>query len=350
MRFGTWGFEMSNLIIDGSRGEGGGQILRSSLAISMISQRPICVTNIRKGRPKPGLMRQHLTAVQAAAQICNARVTGDCIGSCELTFEPNAVVPGEFRFSIGTAGSTTLVLQTILPALVIASGPSTLILEGGTHNPLAPPFDFLANSFLPLINRMGPQVAVELERHGFFPAGGGRFRVAITPTDRLRPLSLVERGEIVDRRAIALISHLSPEIARRELKVLGEKLGWNDSAWTVAEAPNSPGPGNVLFVEIETPQLTEVFTGFGERGIRAERVAERLVHDVRRYLAAEVPVGEYLADQLLLPLAMAGGGEFVTLPLSRHSTTQIELLEQLMDVKVEVHELRKDARRVVVRS
>ena len=337
------------ITIDGSRGEGGGQILRSSLAISMISQRPISVTNIRKGRPKPGLMRQHLTAVQAAVQICNARVTGDCIGSCELTFEPNAVVPGEFQFSIGTAGSTTLVLQTILPALVIASGPSTLILEGGTHNPLAPPFDFLAKSFLPLINRMGPQVAVELERHGFFPAGGGRFRVAITPTDRLQPLSLVERGEIVDRRAIALISHLSPEIARRELKVLGEKLGWNDSAWTVAEAPNSPGPGNVLFVEIETPQLTEVFTGFGERGIRAERVAERLVHDVRRYLAAEVPIGEYLADQLLLPLAMAGGGEFVTLPLSRHSTTQIELLEQLMDVKVEVHELRKDARRVVVK-
>lgn len=324
---------MTTLItIDGSRGEGGGQILRSSLAISMISQRPICVTNIRKGRAKPGLMRQHLTAVQAAARICNARVTGDSIGSCELTFEPHDVVPGEFHFSIGTAGSTTLVLQTILPALVIAPGPSTLILEGGTHNPLA------------------PRVAVELERHGFFPAGGGRFRVTITPTDRLRPLSLLDRGEIIARRAIALISHLSSEIARRELKVLGEKLGWDESVWQIEEVTNSPGPGNVLFVEIKTPRLTEVFTGFGERGIRAEQVAERLARDVRHYLVADVPVGEYLADQLLLPLAMSGGGEFVTGPLSRHATTQIELLKQLLDVSFEVQELRKDARRVCIRG
>lgn len=166
----------SMLDLDGSQGEGGGQILRSSLALSMVTGTPVRIRNVRARRPKPGLMRQHLVAVQAAARIGGARVTGTEIGSSTLTFIPGTVKPGEHELSVGSAGSTTLVLQTVLPALLCASEPSLLILEGGTHNPMAPPFEFLERTYLPLVNRMGPRVHAELERAGSYPAGGGRDR------------------------------------------------------------------------------------------------------------------------------------------------------------------------------
>lgn len=181
------------IIIDGSIGEGGGQILRTALALSMVTGQPFRIENIRAGREKPGLLRQHLTAVNAAATICTATVDGAAIGSRELTFTPEKAKPGEYTFSIGSAGSTTLVLQTVLPALLTADGPSSLTLEGGTHNPHAPPIDFLERTFLPLINRMGPTVTVTLERAGFYPAGGGRVVVKIQPAAKLSSVHLPVR-------------------------------------------------------------------------------------------------------------------------------------------------------------
>jgi RNA 3'-terminal phosphate cyclase (ATP) len=163
------------LTIDGAMGEGGGQILRSSLALSIITGTAITIENIRAKRDKPGLRRQHLTAVLAAAEICEAKVEGAHVGSGNLTFAPSKLKPGDYHFDIGSAGSTTLVVQTVLPPLVLASEPSRLLLKGGTHNVHAPPFDYLERVFVPLINRMGPHVHVQLERYGFFPAGGGRF-------------------------------------------------------------------------------------------------------------------------------------------------------------------------------
>lgn len=206
---------MSTLIIDGSQGEGGGQVLRTSLALSMVTGRPFRIEGIRAGRANPGLLRQHLTGVRAAAEISGAKVQGAELGSKQLTFEPGEVRAGDYQFSIGTAGSTTLVLQTILPALLAAKGRSTMVLEGGTHNPAAPPFDFLQRVFLPLVNRMGPRVSVELERHGFFPAGGGCFRVVVDPVEKLQPLELLTRGEIRRRTCRVLLSNLPRTIAKR---------------------------------------------------------------------------------------------------------------------------------------
>ena len=159
------------LTIDGSFGEGGGQIIRSSLALSLVTGKPITIHNIRAGRKKPGLMQQHLTAVKAATRISAAETKGVAIGSSCLSFVPGPIASGEYSFRVGTAGSTTLVLQTVLPALLLACGDSTLRLEGGTHNPLALPYD-LATAYVPCSNRMGPQIGVKLERHGFYPAGG----------------------------------------------------------------------------------------------------------------------------------------------------------------------------------
>src|SRR5882672_4847886 len=266
--------------IDGSFGEGGGQILRTALGLSLFTGQPFRIEKIRAGRRNPGLLRQHLTAVKATAKIGQAEVTGVNIGSTQITFTPGRVAPGRYQFAVGTAGSATLVLQTILPALLTSDGQEQqthLTLEGGTHNPFAPPFDFLAKTFLPLLERMGARIEIRLERYGFYPAGGGRFEIAITPVKRLEPIELNERGKILDRRATAMVAHLPRGIAERELGVVHKKLSWPQD-WLKAESiTNSPGPGNIVTLEIESENITEVFTGFGERGVAAEAVADQAV-------------------------------------------------------------------------
>lgn len=326
------------ITIDGSYGEGGGQILRSALALSLVTGKPFRIEKIRAGRKKPGLMRQHLTAVNAAAEVGAARVSGNTIGSQAFAFVPQTLRCGRFHWSIGTAGSCTLVLQTILPALMIAGGPSQIVLEGGTHNPFAPPFDFLARAFLPLLARMGPRVVAELARPGFFPAGGGRMRVTVDPAVSLNRLELINRGPIRRQSARAIIANLNPGIACRELKVVAKMLGLASADLETICIDNAPGPGNVLFIDVESEALTEVFTGFGQRGVSAESVATRAAGQARDYLAAAVPVGCYLADQLLVPMAIAGGGVFVTLSPSRHTLTNIDIIRHFMGLSCDPRE------------
>jgi RNA 3'-terminal phosphate cyclase (ATP) len=325
------------ITIDGSFGEGGGQILRTALGLSLYTGQPFRIEKIRDGRKNPGLLRQHLTAVNAAAKIGQAEVSGVNIGSRQLTFTPGRAIQGDYHFVVGTAGSATLVLQTVLPALIISDNQdqkTSLTLEGGTHNPFAPPFDFLSKAFLPLLGRMGARIDARLERYGFYPAGGGRFEISVTPVKKLEPIELNERGKILDRRATALVAHLPRSIAERELGVVHKKLSW-PWEWLEAESiTNSPGPGNVITLEIESENVTEVFTGFGERGVAAEAVADQAVVAARRYLASDVAVGDYLADQLLLPMALARGGSFTTVPPSRHTTTNIEIVRKFLNVEI----------------
>jgi RNA 3'-terminal phosphate cyclase (ATP) len=326
------------IIIDGSQGEGGGQILRSALALSLVTRKPFRIENIRARRKKPGLMRQHLTAVNAAVEVGTAHVSGNTIGSRELTFAPTALCSGDYHFAVGTAGSCTLVLQTVLPALILADGPSELLLEGGTHNPAAPPFDFLVGAFLPLLNRMGQSIMASLERPGFYPAGGGRMRVKVTPSRPLVPLHLLQRGSMVTQTARATVARLPRSIAEREIAVVRERLAWGDDCLSVRETPDSSGPGNVLVLAVASEHVTEIFTGFGEMGVSAETVAGRTVKEVREYLDSGVPVGRHLADQLLLPMALAGGGAFCTLSPTAHTITNIEVLRLFLDVDVKVEQ------------
>lgn len=320
------------LQIDGSMGEGGGQILRTSLSLSLITGRGFQMAKIRANRNNPGLQRQHLASVEAARAIGQAEVEGAQLGSQSLRFEPTQIQPGDYHFSVGTAGSTTLVLQTVLPALLRASGPSALLLEGGTHNPMAPPFEFLERTYLPLIRAMGPKVNAKLDRHGFYPAGGGKIRVLIDPVPELRGIEIRERGE-VQMRSRAVVASLPRMIAERELKVLKRELRL-DSADLEIEEIRSPAPGNIAQVEVQSSSLTEVFTGFGEVKVRSEVVGTRLAGEVKRYLEANVPVGEHLADQLLLPMALAGSGSFLTMPLSLHSLTNVEVIKLFLPVEV----------------
>ncbi|HET7220101.1 MAG TPA: RNA 3'-terminal phosphate cyclase [Vicinamibacterales bacterium] len=335
------------VIIDGSTGEGGGQVLRTSLALALATGTPFRIEKIRARRRKPGLMRQHLTAVQAAAAVGRALVHGAETGSQTLTFEPRALAPGDYTFSVGTAGSATLVLQTILPPLLRAAAPSTITLEGGTHNPWAPPFDFLERAFLPVVNRLGPRVTVALERAGFYPAGGGRFVAAIAPAP-IAALTLCARGEIVTRRVRGVVSNLSRGIAEREVRTALELLNWSADAGQIATV-DGPGPGNVVVIEIGCEHAVEVCTGFGEVGVTSEAVARRAVDDARRYLATDVPVGCHLADQLLPIMALGQGGVFRTMTLSQHARTNADVIRRFIDLDVDVVDESRDAVRVEMR-
>ncbi len=322
-------------------------MVRSSLALAVVTGKSVRIENIRAGRSKPGLGRQHLTSVRAAAEICNGEVTGDELGSTVIEFHPAAVQPGHYQFSIGSAGSAMLVLQTVLPPLLTAEQPSTLILEGGTHNQWAPPFDFLQQAYLPLVNRLGPNVGIRLERFGFYPAGGGRVVVDVQPSPRLAGFDLLDAGKVKRRQVSALVANLSAAIAEREVKQAQRKLNWRPDEMLVREV-KANGPGNVVFAEIECEHVTEVFTAFGRQGVSAEKVADEVVRDVRKWLKRGVPVGEYLADQILLPLGLSAaqstdtpvqrGGSFLTGNLTQHSLTHIDILQRFLDIGIDVSE------------
>lgn len=323
------------IVVDGSVGEGGGQVLRTALALSLATGEPFRMHHIRARRPKPGLQRQHLTAVRAAVEVGGAEVAGAEMGSKELVFRPRRVRGGTFRWEVGTAGSVSLVLQAVLPALLLASGPSELEVSGGTHNPQAPPFDFLQKVLFPVLQRMGAKVTGQLEGFGFYPAGGGRVRVRVQPVTALRPLVLDKRGEVISRQAVVLLSRLPRAIGQRELAVVRSQLGWPPEACEIREVA-SPGPGNALMLWVEGEGFGEVVSAFGMKGVPAEEVATAACTAMTRFLQAKVPVGEHLADQLLVPLGLAGGGRFRTLPLSLHARTVIEVMKAFLPVEVMV--------------
>lgn len=319
------------VVLDGSMGEGGGQILRTALSLSALTGRPFRIERIRARRKKPGLQAQHLTAVLAASHICQAQVEGAQIGSQTLEFYPGRVQPGQYCFDVGTAGSTSLVLQTILPPLARAGGPSEVVLRGGTHNPLAPPFDFLAEVFFPIVSRMGLQVEVQLEAYGFYPAGGGEIRVSIQPPASLQGLELLQRGKIQEQSIYAVVARLPRHIAQREVETARKVLGW-PKKWVQIQQVDSPGPGNYIAIRIRCEHITELFTSFGQMKVPAEKVALEAARQAQRWLQTDVPVGEHLADQLLVYLALAGQGAFRTLPPSCHTQTNLEVIRRFLEV------------------
>jgi RNA 3'-terminal phosphate cyclase (ATP) len=330
------------LVIDGSQGEGGGQILRTTLSLAMVTGSPVRIERIRAGRAKPGLMRQHLVCVRAAQAVTNAEVSGDTIGSDCVTFRPGAIRAGEYRFAIGSAGSTTLVFQTVLPALLLAEGPSTIEFEGGTHNDLAPSVDFLRHAYLPLVRQMGIEVEAELTSYGFYPAGGGRWRALIHPWRDRNPLDLRQRGELLRHEAVVISSMLPAHVAHRELAQVRAMTGWPEEVCR-SEVVMSPGPGNVVSLRSHYRTHTLVVETMGRQGISAERVATSAVNEWRRVDLAGVPVDQHLADQLLLPMALGAGGVFHTVRPSPHTLTNIEVIRVLTGRTFEVKELEQES-------
>jgi len=299
----------------------------------MITGKPFRIAGIRARRSKPGLMRQHLVAVQAAAQVCDAEVLGAEVGSLALAFSPGKIKSGDYGFAIGTAGSCMLVLQALMPALLFAPSVSTVRLSGGTHNPLAPPAHFLQRAYCRAMADMGVDIRITLERFGFYPAGGGEVVAQIHPCARLQPMHWLDRGAQTAHHAEAFIAGLPVHLARAELSAVGAGLGWQPDRLHVRELPRDQGPGNALLLTLEHEHVTEVFSAFGEKTIRPDALAASVMGEVNRYVASGAAVDEYLADQLMLPLALAGAGSFTCESVSLHARTNAEVIERFLPVR-----------------
>lgn len=323
------------VLVDGSRGEGGGQVLRSALTSAVLSRRPVRIVNIRAGRPKPGLQKQHLACVTAlAAVVDGAVVSGAALQSTELTFDPRAgaVAGGEYAVDVGSAGSTGLVLQTVLPVLLrLAPRASTLTLTGGTHNPLAPPFPFLRDALAPLLAAAGARVQLTLTRPGFYPAGGGTVVARVEPLAAPVPLALLDRGRLVSRSAAVLLANLPADIGRREAAEFARVSGWPASSVDVQRL-DAAGPGNVVTATLTWEHTCDVVSAYGEKKRRGEDVAREAADAA---VAAErrdprAAVGENLSDQLLLPLLVGAGGRFTLAgpAPSSHFVTNVDVLRQ----------------------
>jgi RNA 3'-terminal phosphate cyclase (ATP) len=320
--------------LDGAAGEGGGQILRTALTLSMITGQPFCIKNIRANRPKPGLMRQHLVAVQAAAAICHADVGTAAVGSQTLEFAPGKIRGGQYEFAIGSAGSCTLVLQTLLPALLFADEASMVRISGGTHNPMAPPLHFLQRAYGRVVEQMGASIELELHRFGFYPAGGGEITARIQPCPQLRAIELISRGERVNGYGESFIAGIPFRVAQRELECVGLGMGWDAAQLLPRVLPAEQGPGNVLLLTLEYENVTEVFSGFGEKTVRAETVAKNAIQELRHYVGSGAAVGEHLADQIMLLFALAGTGRFTTSRVSQHALTNASVIERFLPVAI----------------
>lgn len=336
----------STPILQISGDSGGGQLLRSSLSLSLATGQPFRMTNIRGKRPKPGLMRQHLTCVEAAAAVCDASIDGAELGSVELVFRPGKVMSGDYSFAIGSGGSTTLVLQTLLPALLHAEKSSTLRIEGGTHNPMAPPFEFIEQCYLPVIQSMGVKAAAKLERPGFMQAGGGVITAEIHPIKKWKKLKLTERGDAMETFGRVLHAHLHRDIAEREIATATQLLEWPANHIELRYANDSTGPGNAILLGARFTNVCEITSGIAQQGKSSESVATGAAKSLRSYLASPAPVGAHLADQLLLPMALAGGGLFHTLAITDHTCTNIALIEQFLPVKFTVEELQPGVKQI----
>jgi RNA 3'-terminal phosphate cyclase (ATP) len=333
---------LSPLVLDGTA-DGGGQWVRSALTLSMCTGRPFQMHHIRPGRDRPGLLRAHVAAVSAAQAVCGAQVTGAEQGSTEVAFTPGEARPGDYSFGVGGAGSCLLVLQTVWPVLMGLAGPSRITLRGGTHIPNAPPFQFLQRAFAPLMDRLGATSDLRLRRHGFHPTGGGGVDFTLTPaTDgRLQPFDLMERGPPDAAYAECLVAAVPRHVATRELDTLGKVLGWSVDQLHVPLVRQNEGPGNALMATLGHAFVTEVFTAVGEKGVSAETVARAVARDVRDYQATRGALGPFLADQWLLPLALAvwrsgTPARFTCTALSPRARAHIGLIERFLPCRFRV--------------
>jgi RNA 3'-terminal phosphate cyclase (ATP) len=336
--------------LDGSMGEGGGQILRTALALAAVTGKPFEAVNIRSKRPKPGLRPQHLEAVKAAARVCGGRAEGAAENSSTLRFEPGQVQPGRYRFEIQTAGSACLVLQTVYLPLAFASGPSRVEIRGGTHVPWSPVYHYLERQWAPWLERAGLRVRLSLKRAGFYPQGGGEMQAEIEPVSRLNPITRLERGALRRVEVLSAACNLPEHIAERQLKRALWRLGETEVE-PRADMPAIPAQGKGAFVIVtaDYENGAACYSALGAIGKPAEKVADEAARDLRRFMDGEAVMDEYLADQLLLPLALARGeSQYSTPCVTSHLLTNAEVVRRFLPAEIRIEGEEGRAGKVVV--
>ncbi|MEE9150398.1 MAG: RNA 3'-terminal phosphate cyclase [Thermoplasmata archaeon] len=330
--------------IDGSHGEGGGQILRTAISLSSLTKKPVRITNIRANRPNPGLNYQHVVAIKSVAELCNADVKGLNKGSKEVEFHPHEIRGGKFHFDILTAGSTTLVLQACLLPSLFASEETEFRITGGTDVKWSPPIDYFRFVFAPLLRKMGGEAIIVLGRRGHYPKGGGEIIARVKPLEKLLSLPLEERGDLKTVRGIAHVSNLSNKIVDRMkhtalLRLVDcEDVKVSEEHYPQGKDPShGAGTGIVLWANYENTVLGG--NGLGEKGVPAERVAQDAVEGLLAEMNSNTTLDLHAADQFLPYMALAEGESvFLARELTKHAKTNMWLIEQFLDVKFEVRE------------
>ena len=320
--------------IDGTHA--GGQALRTSLSLSVLTQKPFKIVNIRGKRDNPGLQNQHLTAVNALAKICNAEVKGNALHSKELEFKPSKVVPGKYSFDIGTAGSTILVLQTLLPPLLFTKENSVLKITGGTSNPLAPPALYVKGVFLWFLKFMGAEIIVEVEKEGFVPKGGGHILAKIKPCKKLKPLNLVDRGELDKIYVFAVSSQSLREknIAQRLLDGFTKIIA--DNLETHMQYVASLDPGCFIAALAKYGKTIIGSSSLGKQGTSSEDLGKECARNLLAELNSKCTVDYFTADQLLIYMALAGKGKIISSKITDHIKSNIEVIEKFLSVKFKI--------------
>lgn len=324
------------IAIDGAEGEGGGQMLRSALSLSLLTGKPFRMVNIRLGRRNPGLARQHLACVQACCAIADSRAEGAEVGATALTFAPGAVRPGRWRFEIGTAGAVSLLLHTLYLPLCLAAGPSELELSGGTHVPWSPSYEYLERCWAPLMARLGLSVSLRLERAGFYPPGGGRLAVRLAGGGHVRAVDWTQPVAEPRLSGVSLQAGLQPEVAERQAQGAAAVLAGRGLSCPIAVgALEASSPGTAIALVAESAVGPACVTGLGERGVRAEVVGRRAAEAFVAYLETGAPLDAHAADQLVLPLALAGAPS--TLLVARataHLAGNARVIERFLPVRI----------------
>ena len=325
------------IVIDGSQGEGGGQVLRSALTLSILTNQPFRIKNIRANRPKPGLKPQHLMSVLAAKTISKADVSGDILHSRELTFRPGNIKCGDYKFDIGTAGSVSLVLQTIYLPLVLADTTSSIIITGGTHVPFSPSFHFLEKHWCYFLNIIGVNLSLILNRAGFYPKGGGEIVANIEPAKKLNPLNIIHRGNLQQIVGLSIISNLNPGVDCRQRERLENLLGKKGSPFVIkSENMKAFGSNAISFLTAHFDNSQIVGGSLGALGKPVEKVAEEAVSTLAKDLVTDSTVDVYLADQLMLPLSfLPQQSEFIVSKITGHIATLKEIIQIFIPAKID---------------
>lgn len=323
--------------IDGSYGEGGGQLTRTAVALSAITRKPVRIVNVRARRGKPGLAPQHLAALRAVAAICDARTEGLELGSTAIVFEPGALKGGTYRFDVGTAGSVTLVLQAVLPALLACGAPAHVVVTGGTDVRQAPPADYLAEVLLRHLARMGARARLAVTRRGYYPRGGGEIALDVAPGE-LRPFDCTSPGKLRALRGTAHVANLPAHIAERMRDAaLAQLAGWGPGEEVTARwlgGAEATGRGGSIVVWAETEHSVLGASRVAEFGVRAEALGEAVGRELKADLEAGVTADAHAADQLLIYLALAGGtSSFTTRELTSHAQTAMWLIARFLPVR-----------------
>ena len=327
--------KMKNIFhIDGSQGEGGGQIVRTALALAALLQKDVKISNIRANRKRPGLRPQHLVAVRALSEITQAETEGAHENSRQLFFAPRSIKRGDYRFVIKTAGSTSLVLMAILPPLLFAKGPSRITIEGGTHVPFSPPYHYLEAVFCPALLAMGGRVEIGLEKWGMYPEGGGAVNIRISPCQGLRAVQLTGRGRLLNLELLVALANLPLHIARREREQVEKIMGKNGfEVKSGFVSVSSPGRGNVVFLKGVFERTAAGFSALGRKGKPAEKVAEEVCREWLAFIHTEAAIDPHLADQLLVYMALAKGKSALrTTGMTSHLLTNIGIIERFLPV------------------